>query len=542
MTDGPGQSLAEIAEKLEYGELQEILGEDVVLLVSTCVQKEAISQTLRRVAATMLRERAYELVAPTKLRALCLRHLPVKKQRELAQRLKLEDWTAIRDTDFSKDRPRKEKLLGFFGVDTRGSVPFQTMPDTEPVRPNFGLFSHQRRVVERVRRAIRGGHGRVVVHMPTGTGKTRTAMHLVSRVMAESEPCTVVWLAASQELLDQATDAFQHAWSQLGNREVELVRLWGDFAADLSDCKDSFVAAGLQKLYSYKRKNPLGLLSLARHSRLVVVDEAHQAIAPTYREVIDTLAQTGMYNALVGLTATPGRTWADVETDEKLSEFFDRKKVMLEIEGSSDPVQYLLQNGYLARPKFRRIVIETSASAAERIGKAQKRGDYDASVLDLLSQETDRNVAIVAEIQDLIANGHRRIIFFSASVRHAEVISALLVAMGIDSFVVTGKTEATARRRIVRDFRSHQAKPIVLCNFGVLTTGFDAPNTSAAVIARPTKSLVLYSQMIGRATRGPKAGGNPECAVSTIIDTALPGFGDVAEAFMNWEDVWDEPS
>ena len=76
-------------------------------------------------------------------------------------------------------------------------------------------------------------------------------------------------------------------------------------------------------------------------------------------------------------------------------------------------------------------------------------------------------------------------------------------------------------------------------NFGVLTTGFDAPAASAALIARPTKSLVLYSQMVGRVIRGPKAGGTDRCEVVTVVDTTLPGFGDVAEAFTNWEDVWN---
>ena len=81
---------------------------------------------------------------------------------------------------------------------------------------------------------------------------------------------------------------------------------------------------------------------------------------------------------------------------------------------------------------------------------------------------------------------------------------------------------------------------MVLCNFGVLTTGFDAPATSAAIIARPTRSLVLFSQMVGRATRGPKAGGNAEAEIVTVIDPQLPGFGNVAEAFTNWEDVWND--
>jgi DNA repair protein RadD len=80
----------------------------------------------------------------------------------------------------------------------------------------------------------------------------------------------------------------------------------------------------------------------------------------------------------------------------------------------------------------------------------------------------------------------------------------------------------------------------VLCNFGVLTTGFDAPKTSAALIARPTLSLVLYSQMIGRAMRGPKAGGNHEAEIVTVVDPGLPGFSSVESAFSNWEDVWRE--
>ena len=81
---------------------------------------------------------------------------------------------------------------------------------------------------------------------------------------------------------------------------------------------------------------------------------------------------------------------------------------------------------------------------------------------------------------------------------------------------------------------------MVLCNYGVLTTGFDAPGISAALIARPTRSLVLYSQMIGRAIRGPRSGGNREAEIISVVDPRLPGFGDIAEAFENWEDIWHE--
>ena len=83
---------------------------------------------------------------------------------------------------------------------------------------------------------------------------------------------------------------------------------------------------------------------------------------------------------------------------------------------------------------------------------------------------------------------------------------------------------------------------MTLCNYGVLTAGFDAPCISAALIARPTRSLVLYSQMVGRATRGPRAGGNAEAEIVTVIDPHLPSFGSIADAFKNWEDVWHEPN
>jgi superfamily II DNA or RNA helicase len=118
-----------------------------------------------------------------------------------------------------------------------------------------------------------------------------------------------------------------------------------------------------------------------------------------------------------------------------------------------------------------------------------------------------------------------------------------MVALGINSKVLTSDTNPNERTRIIDAFkvsRKENPESSVLCNFGILTTGFDAPETSCAVIARPTDSLVLYSQMVGRAIRGTKSGGNAEAEIVTVIDENLKGFGEVADAFMNWEDIWDE--
>jgi superfamily II DNA or RNA helicase len=134
---------------------------------------------------------------------------------------------------------------------------------------------------------------------------------------------------------------------------------------------------------------------------------------------------------------------------------------------------------------------------------------------------------------------HDRILFFGTTVAHAEVMATVLQARGHRAAVITGETDGSERKRRIRTFKQSGGEPMLLCNYGVLTTGFDAPNTSAAMIARPTQSLVLYSQMVGRAIRGTKAGGNKTAEIVTVVDESLPGFDSVANAFKNWEDVWE---
>ncbi len=146
--------------------------------------------------------------------------------------------------------------------------------------------------------------------------------------------------------------------------------------------------------------------------------------------------------------------------------------------------------------------------------------------------------AVVEAILKLLEAGNKRVLVFAATVQHAKTIGAILLMRQKRRYVVLGMSTKRYREQAIRAFKSSDESPIVLVNFGVLTTGFDAPTANAVVIARPTRSLVLFSQMVGRAIRGPKAGGTETCEVITVVDPSLPGFGDVATAFLNWEDVW----
>jgi len=201
----------------------------------------------------------------------------------------------------------------------------------------------------------------------------------------------------------------------------------------------------------------------------------------------------------------------------------------------------LIDQKYLARPLFRTLRSDAGLKLSDAdVNDLSSAVDVPAKILDRLGTDTQRNVQVLSTIEELLGK-HRRVIVFAPSVENARMLTAILAVRGHEAHVVTGESNPSERERIIKRFRSRTNRSMVIVNYGVLTTGFDAPATSAAVIARPTRSLVLYSQMVGRATRGARAGGNDEAEIVTVADPHLPGFGSLAEAFKNWEDVWNEP-
>src|SRR5262249_29700291 len=123
---------------------------------------------------------------------------------------------------------------------------------------------------------------RALLHMPTGAGKTRTALNVVCELLRQraNEHDVVVWLAHSEELCEQATEEFSRAWEALGNRELTLFRHYGSSRVDLQRVSGGFLVSSLQLLYKQSLSKQSDFLDLGRRTRLVVMDEAHQAVAP----------------------------------------------------------------------------------------------------------------------------------------------------------------------------------------------------------------------------------------------------------------------
>jgi DNA repair protein RadD len=452
---------------------------------------------------------------------------------------KTDTYGLLKKTDFRKSTSRKA-LFEFFEVPIPIVASVSIIPSTSSCTPDYPLFPHQIDALSRCMKALDGEIARALLHMPTGAGKTRTAMNLVADRLRTSFPKVVVWLAHSEELCEQAVREFGKAWRLLGNREIPVFRFWGAQECDLGDVKDGFIVAGLPKLFARTRADSQTLTRLASRKPFVVMDEAHQAIAPTYRLVLDILVQGNAGSALLGLSATPGRTWNDVGSDQELADFFGGKKIALSIPGYDNPVQYLVSEGYLARTSYRRLLCDSGVQLSE----GERR--YIAETLELpesylmkVAASSQRTLQIIIEIESL-SRRHPRVIVFAASVEQSELLATVLAARGLRAYSVTTRTLREDRTAIIAAYQAFDTTPFVLCNYGILTTGFDAPRTSAALIARPTLSLVLYSQMVGRAIRGTKAGGNSEAEIVTVVDPSLPGFDSVESAFANWEDVWQE--
>jgi superfamily II DNA or RNA helicase len=416
------------------------------------------------------------------------------------------------------------------------------LPNTEIVKAQYSLFSHQVKAsIETIKLLHNKDKHRAILHMPTGSGKTRVAMHIIANYLREKSGTTVIWLAYSEELCEQAVEEFTKSWQCVGNRNTNVYRFWGNNnIEDIENIKDGFIVAGLPKLVSKAKKSIEFMQNLSKRTSLVVIDEAHQAVASTYSVVLDLLAPQHKNTIhLLGLTATPGRTWLNIAEDEKLSNFFFRQKYSLSIDGFDSPVDYLVKQDYLAESKFESLYYNFGADLTKAdIKKIQNNIDIPKDILEKIAEDTKRNMLIIQKIIELSKEA-KRIIVFASTVEHSKLLSSVLRYKGVNAKSVTGDTPWQDRSNIIDEFKKDEIETMIICNYAVLTTGFDAPKTSVAVIARPTKSLVLYSQMVGRAIRGVKAGGNKEARIITVVDKNLGGFGDVAKAFDNWNDVWE---
>lgn len=435
-----------------------------------------------------------------------------------------------------------------------------------PEEQFYELLDYQYYIKQRVLNNLNSGHllERMLVHMPTGTGKTKTAMHIITNYInfTLEKKGVVIWVAHTTELLQQAYDTFENVWSHLGDGKINAYKLWG--TKTIKDTKkplNGIVFCGLSKLMSIANVKPEVYERLKKDCRLVVFDEAHKAAAQQTQRVIDGLMRmpAGYENrALIGLTATPGRTTEDSYDNNLLTNMFGNKLVYIDSSilnqinmgrlralntvAETNIIKYFQERRILSKMKPQKLTYKMEFSEEDlKILSSELRDmgyedkEYTDEQLKILARNKERNLAIMAQLRKLHLEKKPTIVF-ACSVDHAKMLAAMLTLEGIPNSLVLGEMDSMNRKQAINVFKDRNSGVDIIINYEVLTTGFDSKNIKCVFITRPTKSIVLYSQMLGRGLRGPLMGGNEECDLIDIDDN-LQAF-DNETAFSHFNDYW----
>lgn len=352
---------------------------------------------------------------------------------------------------------------------------------------------YQLEAIRATKISIEKGHRRNIIKLPTGAGKTFTAILAVkdfSRTYAPKggDRFRVLWLAHRHELIEQPKEDFGKSWPEATVGVVKAER--NEWAADV-------VIASVQTL---RLRLDDGENS-EQYYDAIVVDEAHHGAAKSYLQVLDFYQNktppAGHQKPLViGLTATPDRP-----DGLSLKCAFDAISYDLSIDDAID-------GGYLCRAAPIKAVLPDLHLENVRINR---QGDYQEA--ELAAELLRAGVAeATAKVVIEHASG-RKTLVFTVSVDQAQRTSDALVAKGVSSDWVAGVTKRRDREQKLQAYK--EAENSVLCSAMLLTEGLDIPSVDCIVVARPTRNSSLYIQMIGRGLR--RCEGKKDCLVIDIV-------------------------
>lgn len=472
-------------------------------------------------------------------------------------------YKSLKKLKFSKNSKELIELKNFFEIKTTNleniqeeelyNLKLKSNPgDQVEINSLYPLFKHQIKASNECLEILESEKPRVFLHMPTGSGKTRTAINIMcSLLRKKTENFVIVWLANKEELCDQSYEEFFKAWQILGNQQVKIFKHFGGKRSNLNEIANysksnsAVIFSSLDMMYEDLTNNISSFMEMSKSVRLVVMDEAHLTIAKTYKNIINNLAPSDNTGVL-GLSATPGRSYRNVEEDLELRNFYYSQKVGLKIDGEKDIINWLIKNKFLAKANMERIEFETDLAKLfnkneiiYELQRIEEGKDYSKIFRDKISNNNERVELILNRIIEENKSGEK-IIVFSSSKNNAIAIADMLNIYKINAASITSDTDPYIRRNLIEKFKNKKSGLNILVNYDVLTTGFDAPKTKVAIISRPTTSIVLYHQMIGRVVRGEKQGGNKTCKVLTVVDTYLPGYKNLSDSFYFWEDIWND--
>ena len=343
---------------------------------------------------------------------------------------------------------------------------------------NVTLRPYQQEALDAVVSYSDKGINRQLVVLPTGAGKTVTFSHLP---LIKQDCLPMLVLAHRGELLDQARNKIMASNPDL---TVEIEQ------AERKAGHTNVVVASVATL---GRNNTPRIMAYPQdYFKSIVIDEAHHAAAPSYRRIIDYFNP----DFILGVTATPQRS-----DSTRLVDVFEEIVYYKSI-------QDLIEDGWLCPLVGYRVKTNTDLSEVEIVN-----GDYAQAKLEDAVDNPERNASIVAAYLNLAMD--EKALVFASGVRHAENLALSFRQASVDAEVIVGTTPQEERNSILARFAAGTLKVVV--NVGVLTEGFDEPSVQAIILAKPTRSTLLYTQIVGRGTRLHES--KESCKIIDIADT-----------------------
>jgi ATP-dependent helicase IRC3 len=366
------------------------------------------------------------------------------------------------------------------------------------------LRDYQSQCLSAIFGRYKAGVRRQLICLPTGTGKTVIFAQFPSYFRMKRR---MLVLAHRAELLQQARNKLLAANPAI---KVEIEQAGENASEDSDVVVASVPTLGRRGTQRLTRFNP-------DQFSIVVIDEAHHAAADSYRRIVEHL---GLFNAdtnklLVGFTATPKRS-----DGIGLDAIFDEIAF-------SRSIPEMMDAGYLAPVAGYRVETDVDLSRVKT-----RMGDFVGSQLSDAINIESRNALVVKAFQDMVPD--RKTLVFCVDVAHTLDLAAAFTHYGIPAAPITGDMPADERSESLEAFSAGRIQ--VLTNCMVLSEGYDEPSVNGIILARPTKSALLYTQMIGRGTR--LYPGKTDVTVVDVVDNSskhrlvtLPSLFGLAEHF-----------
>ena len=355
------------------------------------------------------------------------------------------------------------------------------------------LFDYQEDMKARIEKAL-CLHRSVMAQMPTGTGKTYLLTAVIDSFV-RANPKAKVWIVAHRRELVSQID--------------ETVRKFHSYSSATSSLLSSVKAMSIQWLMRHYDE-------IEEEPGLIVIDEAHHALAKTYKEMWERFPKA----KFLGLTATPCRLNGKGFTD-----LFD---VLVQSWG----VPEFISKGRLATYDF--VSIKSDGVTQRLIDSLQKRGadgDYQNKEMDMLLNKKPSIERLYRSLEEY--GKDRKGIVYAINISHAQKITKLYQENGVRAIAIDSKTPATERQQDIEAFRKGDIQ--VLVNVDIFSEGFDCPDVEFVQLARPTLSLAKYLQMVGRGLRVAK--GKKNCVI--IDNVGLYRVFGLPSQVWNWNAMFE---